>query len=256
MKTTCKHVVTQIKILFQKTWQKKKQDNMTQQDNLHKRFITLVNNPLVNIKSDERAQHWFNIIVKEYSAPHRHYHTLSHLIDLFQKFDKLQQDNITFKHAHIVELAIFFHDLYYDPSSKTNESDSAKTFLEFAALDTSLSQQDRDLVVAYINQTAQHLSCTTLDDMDELYFLDMDLSILGSHDAEAYDTYADNVRKEYSTIFNTEQFNKGRAAFLTKMSASNDQQQQHMFYTPYFRNNYETKAKENMLRELQKLQKL
>lgn len=211
---------------------------------LEKRFCSMCVKPEVNVVSEMERQKWWQIISTQYSKPYRHYHSLSHLEDLFSKLDQI---SALIQKPQIVELAIFFHDLIYEPESKTNEQDSAQWFVNFAKECTTMKPEDISLVERYILQTANHLSCNEQHGHDLLYFLDLDLSILGSHSTDQYSKYAQGVRQEYS-VLSDEQFCAGRSQFLKKMLAV-----ENLFYTSHFRISIGEKAKENMQRELHEL---
>ena len=59
---------------------------------------------------------------------HRHYHTLSHLSEMLFYGDQFE---LTRPDAFF--LAVFFHDIIYEPTSKDNELASAQLFRDFAA---------------------------------------------------------------------------------------------------------------------------
>jgi predicted metal-dependent HD superfamily phosphohydrolase len=104
---------------------------------------------------------WYSKVEQHYNEPHRAYHTLNHLQDVFSSLDVLlpdynkavvqeqhcqsdmllddtdareqQQQSNTLKNSTIVTLATFFHDVIYNPQSSTNEQDSADLFLNFVS---------------------------------------------------------------------------------------------------------------------------
>src|SRR5262245_10907424 len=61
-------------------------------------------------------------LVSAYSEPHRYYHTLEHLAEMFKVAGKLA-DAATDPAA--VQLAIWFHDAVYDSRATDNEERSA-----------------------------------------------------------------------------------------------------------------------------------
>lgn len=62
-------------------------------------------------------------LVNEYEQPHRHYHTIEHLLYMCTEAERINWlDDELF-------LAIAYHDYVYDPKSKTNEEDSVIEFL-------------------------------------------------------------------------------------------------------------------------------
>jgi predicted metal-dependent HD superfamily phosphohydrolase len=65
---------------------------------------------------------YFAGLVAHYSEPHRAYHNLAHVMDCLDQFEPvrhLAQD------AAAVEIAIWYHDVIYDPRAKDNEERSA-----------------------------------------------------------------------------------------------------------------------------------
>jgi len=88
--------------------------------------------PLVNEALDRE----FYMMLNFYSEPQRHYHTLQHIGDCLKQFDCYtawcdhhQADNsnnfsataVSTRSRCIILLAIFYHDIIYDPKSPRNE---------------------------------------------------------------------------------------------------------------------------------------
>ena len=97
----------------------------------------------------------------------------------------------------VVELAIFFHDVIYNPRSASNEEDSAALFQRFAN-EVQLEAKDAAAVVRFILSTKSHTSALP-EDNDERLFLDLDMAILGAPEKE-YERYADGIRFEYAFV--------------------------------------------------------
>src|SRR6478735_9180828 len=68
----------------------------------------------------------FDRLVAAYSEPHRHYHTLEHLAEVFRVVGRLGG-------GPAVELAVWFHDAVYDPRSADNEGLSADLVADWLA---------------------------------------------------------------------------------------------------------------------------
>lgn len=149
-----------------------------------------------------------------YREPHRRYHVLKHL---GQFLDHLERFSVGHNVPAAQRLAVFFHDIVYDPRAKDNEERSAKiaeVFLEENDL-THLSYA----VGTLIRATASHLAATQLKlDVSKLtsaelwLFLDCDLLILAAK-PRAYSTYVAGVAYEYSHL-PPDVFAQGRAGFL------------------------------------------
>jgi predicted metal-dependent HD superfamily phosphohydrolase len=149
----------------------------------------------------------FDRLVAAHTEPHRHYHTLEHLAEMFKVAGKLG-DVATDPAA--VSLAIWFHDAVYDPRAKDNEDRSAEFAVE-QLWPLHLSDETLCRVGRLIRATAH----TPLDvvDADTAVLLDADLAIL-SADPKRYARYAADVRKEYAWVPD-EAYRQGRAAVLT-----------------------------------------
>ncbi|NHA03230.1 adenylyltransferase/cytidyltransferase family protein [Mucilaginibacter sp. HC2] len=125
-------------------------------------------------------------ILKHYQEPHRFYHTLEHLDDIYNQLElKGLGDN------DILLLATVFHDIIYDPRSATNEEDSAAYFNEVFAGDQAL----KDEVTQIILDTKSHQPKTELSRI----FCDVDLNILH----QSFDkllVYEQQIFKEFQFV--------------------------------------------------------
>lgn len=145
--------------------------------------------------------HW-DALAARYSEPHRHYHNLAHVGSMLETMDRVKAD------GPALELAIWFHDVIYDPKSGDNERRSADFFQSGLGelLDDELSEQ----VVRLIRAT--DYASRRNGRSDEDLIRDIDLSILGST-AGGYKDYAEAIRSEYAHVRDKE-FSKGRRAVL------------------------------------------
>lgn len=96
--------------------------------------------------------------------------------------------------AGAIAMAIFFHDVIYDPNSSTNEEDSAKLFMDFANC-TNFPRALAHCVSGHILATATHISGGSDgggsqqedegqegvpgDNNARALFMDLDLAVLG-----------------------------------------------------------------------------
>ncbi|KAK7100559.1 uncharacterized protein [Littorina saxatilis] len=193
--------------------------------------------------SPEKLEKWTEEIVQHYSEKWRYYHTLHHLYDMmnhFQKWGKNVAD-----HASVV-LAILFHDIEYDPTSLTHESDSVDIFKQFAddvQLNEDLSQKVIQLITATINHFPDELSS---QDSDLAFFLDFDMAILGQPQ-HVYDLYAVNIQREYCHM-NPKDFCNGRTKVLQSFL-----QRPRIYATEELGLVFEEQARQNMEREMEAL---
>lgn len=179
-----------------------------------------------------------------YRAPDRHYHGLSHieaLLALAAEYRPALSD------PEAVEAAIWFHDAVYDSHAKDNEVRSAALARERLAGHTDAARLAR--VAAMIEATATH-EVPAFDDpftvRDAALFLDMDLSILGAG-PDAFDAYEQAVRHEYGWV-EEPAWKAGRGVVLKNFLA-----RPHIFHTPEFRDRFEAKARQNLLRSVERL---
>ena len=57
-------------------------------------------------------------IAARYNEPQRAYHTLRHIQQLFEQFDQIKDK---LYEPHIIALALYYHDVIYDPKRSDNE---------------------------------------------------------------------------------------------------------------------------------------
>jgi predicted metal-dependent HD superfamily phosphohydrolase len=134
-------------------------------------------------------------IVRAYGEPHRHYHTLDHIAQLIELFERHGEG---FAERDPVLLAILFHDVVYDPRRNDNEEASAALAAErLGAL--GVANALIGVVSRYILATRHGQSVETVEDASLELLLDLDLSILGAP-PEQYRAYAEAIRREYGFV--------------------------------------------------------
>ena len=174
-----------------------------------------------------------------YSEPHRHYHTLDHVaacLDWLDQYHHLAADPLC------IELALWAHDVIYDPRASDNEARSADWFAQQFA-DSTLTNAQRNRVHALILATIHPHPPT---DPNMALLQDIDLSILGA-DAKLYDRYEGWIRQEYDFVPEAA-FRKGRSAVLQSF-----QDQDVIYHTADLREKLELPARENLSRALENL---
>lgn len=134
----------------------------------------------------------FDELVSAYSQKHRYYHTAEHIDHCLGLLDEYS-DSAT--KLGEIEIAIWFHDAIYKPTSKDNEAKSAEWAMNFL-LTNGCSRDTGDCVRGLIMATIHDASAT---DPDTQLLVDIDLSILGS-DLGSYDQFETNVRREYKWV--------------------------------------------------------
>lgn len=187
------------------------------------------------------SQRLFDNLCANYSQPHRAYHTLDHLVQIFEKLEEHAGQT---REPLPLAFAAWYHDINYDPQSADNEERSAaraEAELKTMTADPQLPGRVANLILA----TKSHHKGA--DDADGDLFLDIDYSILGSEPA-AYKTYAAQIRREYAHLSDV-QWRNGRATFLKTASARAP-----TFRTALFESLYGAQARANMATELRDLE--
>ena len=152
--------------------------------------------------TDARASSVWQVLRDRYSERHRHYHNLSHIEKMLYWFDSSPSTD------EATELAIWFHDIVYDPLDSHNEAQSARLFESClgAEVGRTLSETVARLIVATDPTRAR------TGEPDEDLLIDIDLSILGSP-PDDYDAYRMAIRREYSHVPDPD-FAAGRKTIL------------------------------------------
>ncbi|MGG5507271.1 MULTISPECIES: HD domain-containing protein [unclassified Myroides] len=179
-------------------------------------------------------------IEQNYSESKRHYHNLSHLENLLKQLIEVKHE---IENWETVLFTMFYHDIIYIATNTDNEEKSA----ELAAKrmkEIKVSDNIIENCKSQILATKKHLTDTN---SDTNYFLDADISIFGSTD-EVYDKYRKNVRMEY-LYYPSVIYNKGRIQILKDFV-----NQDTIFKTEYFRTKFEKQARQNILKEIEKLE--
>lgn len=184
--------------------------------------------------TNETAELLWQQLEDWYSEPHRAYHNFDHIADCFANLDQVAE---LINKRLPLELAIFYHDVIYDPKAKKgeNEQDSADFAAETLAR-AGLPNSEITPVYHLILDT-QHK--TISNTADGRLLVDIDLAILGS-DEERFWRYDAAIRKEYKWI-EEQAYRVGRA---TIMQGFLDRDQ--IYQTPYFYERYESAARQNL----------
>jgi len=142
----------------------------------------------------------------------------------------------------IFHFRFFYHDVVYDATSKLNEEKSADIAKERLEI-LDLNNEDLQQVYEQILATKSHQKS---ENEDTNFLLDADLSVLGKS-SKVYSEYTKQIRKEYS-IYPDFLYKPGRKKVLQHFL-----ELESIFKTEFFRNKYETQARENIEFELKGL---
>lgn len=155
---------------------------------------------------EDAARRVFAAMVTQYNGDGRYYHTLAHvgeLLDTAGELRDLAQDYTT------VQLAIWFHDVVYDPRAKDNEVQSA-AYARQALHELGLPERVISRVSDLILKTVSHVSEN--EDGDALILLDADLAPLGA-DEEVFARQSRALRQEFGWVPEDE-YHANRARIL------------------------------------------
>merc|ERR1719343_822476 len=188
------------------------------------------------------STHWWKIISTHYEEQGRCYHTLSHIERMLKIYAKYIEDESR-EEKWEIKMAIFFHDIIYDPKAKDNEEKSAELFPSFCQDMKTISIDLQQQVYWMILSTKTHRLLPRSELSNEylanfLLFLDLDLETLAAS-AEEYAIYKNNIRKEYQH-YSDQDYKNGRVTVLQSLSQGN------IYFTSYFKQNYEMAAKNNI----------
>lgn len=175
-------------------------------------------------------------ITKSYTAPERKYHNLEHLQQLFEEFDRIEEE---ISQPNACALAIFFHDVYYDPTGNRNEEESAALAEEILSdfnFDQRLIKEVKSLILASKTGSFPINS-------DQRFMVDIDRSILGKS-PDKYANYRNQIRQEYS-LYPEKAFLIGRKHFIRSLLGNAS-----IYLTAPFKERLEKQAIKNLTEEL------
>lgn len=181
----------------------------------------------------------WNELETRYSEKGRYYHNLFHLENMFHELEAVKVNISDFK---AIAFSVFYHDIIYDATSKSNEEKSAAR-AEKRLGELHINNDKITIISQQILATKSHQKS---DHEDTNYLLDADLSVLGK-DFKTYLEYTQNIRKEYS-IYPDFLYRPGRKKVLRHFL-----ELESIFKTEYFKEKYEVQAKENIAAELELL---
>ena len=176
-------------------------------------------------------------LVAAYAAPSRHYHNLAHIEDCLDKLSRVE--GLSNTEREILEAAIWWHDVVYDPTRSDNEELSAR--LAEQHVDAEIGPE----VGRLIRLTKTH----QVDPADKLgaILISIDLSILAAEPAR-YDAYAAAIRKEFAHVPDAD-YRAGRSDVLRRFAA-----RQVIFPDATLAKALDQKARDNLARELATLE--
>lgn len=196
-------------------------------------------NSFSKLMSVPQVESLFNDLAKNYNEKSRKYHNLNHISACFKHFDSISEK---LDSPHLVETALWFHDVIYNPLKSNNELKSAQYALDVLQA-TSLSTHELEEIYSHILSTIHPSQPSSLD---QKYLIDIDLSILAA-DTKSYGQYKELVRQEYSFVPNL-LYKRGRKKLLNSLLLQN-----RLYHSDHFFEIWEDKARNNLQQELESL---
>ena len=199
-------------------------------------------------------EHWFLHLTgpKAYGGLDRHYHNLDHLVHGLSEI-RVWAANTGAGSLDLATLkkAFWFHDALYNRgnASLSNEEASARLWLG-SGLDPAGQDPAGQDDVADLIRVTDHLQCDAISHRLKSVMLSADLAILGQDD-EVYQAYVRAIRAEYAHVPDAS-FKPQRQQALCQLR--NLAEAGSMFGDPYFAEQYNDKAIDNLTHEIDALQ--
>ncbi|ENW51320.1 metal-dependent hydrolase [Acinetobacter baumannii] len=181
-------------------------------------------------------QQIYNELIAAYSERQRAYHTVQHLYECLSLMEAVQYE---LNDPYAVALALWFHDVIYDPQAPDNELKSAELFEQLMAQDLQLDTMQK--IKRWILATQKHGST---DETDLQFLLDIDLAILAAT-PERFIQYEQQIQQEYAWV-DPEVYSIKRKQVLKHFYQSEP-----LYQTAYFQKNFELNAKQNLKKILE-----
>lgn len=208
-------------------------------------------------------------LARRYAEPHRAYHTATHLREVLDAVEELlAAGEIDTSQAAQARLAAWFHDALYDTGAAPGANEAHSAELAAVALSRlGLPGQTIGAVRRLVRLTAGHNAEDAEsaihggEDADSAIHggdsaAGADGASRGMHDADLwilsaekdrFDTYCAQVRQEYAAV-PAQAYAAGRSAILAPFLA-----RPFVYATAYARQRWEARARQNLRRELDRL---
>jgi predicted metal-dependent HD superfamily phosphohydrolase len=204
---------------------------------MSRRWLKLV----AKLRVDEEvAREIFADLVSQYNSDDRYYHVLTHVGELLDTADEMRdlaQDYTS------IQLAIWFHDVVYDPRGQNNEVKSAE-YARQALKKLGMPDRVISRVSDLILKTVTHVSEN--DDGDALILLDADLAPLGAEE-EIFARQSSALRSEFDWVPDDE-YRDSRIRILSGFLS-----RERIYQTDRMFNAREAKARSNLSRAIAEL---
>jgi predicted metal-dependent HD superfamily phosphohydrolase len=201
-------------------------------------------------KSEEETVKAFQNIISRYTEDHRYYHTIKHIYDIHCKFDELimSGNKVSEETKLIVRLALFYHDFIYEIGNLDNEKLSAdlavKELTEVKFMESIINQVKECILV----------TCYQLNPepggIEQKLIVDCDLSGFALP-WKSFIKQRNDVIKELGGDEPGREFYIKQINFLSGLVVKPN-----IFYTDYFKENYEHFARANIKKEIERIENI
>ena len=198
-------------------------------------------------QSDESIARVYKTLANHYSEPHRKYHSLTHIEDCLQQLDNYDRVYpLAPYNKQLLEMALYFHDVIYEPKASDNEEQSCRFFNEMCnqQTKTEVSQNEWQNSVSCLIMATKHHDGS---DLLAAITVDIDLSILG-RGIDEFEQYNSAIRSEYAWV-SIKDYKIGRIKVLESFLNRHG-----IFQNDYFKNLYEAQARSNIKNAIEALQ--
>lgn len=197
------------------------------------RFQKLWRRCLIDGANDDSAR-IHQLLLDAYREPQRHYHSLAHIEQCMGMFDACKS---LATNPDALELAVWFHDVIFEPDQADNERRSADLYLQLS--DGVQADEMRRLVERLIMATLH--DGNSLQDPDAVYMVDIDLSSFGLS-WEEFLRDSENLRRENANLSDAEYYRR-------KKEFQNCLLDKERFYrSDFFAERLENQARSNLSR--------
>ena len=176
------------------------------------------------------AAAWHARLLAAYSEPQRAYHTIQHLEECLRIFDEAKTSDLM-KQPDLIEMAVWFHDVVYDPKSSENEALSARMGMDGLGDSETAREVARLIMLTKAHQPG--------GGPDDAWIIDIDLAILAQSPARVME-YERQIREEYAWVPEVV-YREKRVEVLTGFL-----KRELIYQTPWACERFETRARENL----------
>lgn len=169
------------------------------------KIVTLLHRFLYNGEHPEELanNHKLHDVYMSWREPHRYYHDVSHLNELFDLIDFLESTK-HFSNRFIQQLYLIalFHDAVYNPRSDSNEMDSALLFKKCVERAVGVEMHTHEMAFEFEEIWQAIMDTKTHDPKSELseVFCALDMYVISHYSFEKLLKYEHQIYKEYQFV--------------------------------------------------------